>query len=342
MRKIASVPSCWNARWNARIFEIEMERKKKHENEASVPRSRKELRERKIFKPINSDYINISSTFFLHLKHLGYKPGSCSMLCQCVQEFLYKQEQVNIFDLNQIISADIQEHHEYLQHRPNQRKAGTLSEMMVSHHLYALRVFFNWLEQLQLIEENPMSGLEFKQPQHEARTILTQAEIKTLYEACSTLKERAILHLFYGCGLRRSEGEKLNLNDVQFRSKVVYVREGKGGKSRAVPMSEKVSEELKAYVYQERKSHYGEPALILHKRGMRMHGDGFNRLLKELQQRASLNKSISLHSLRHSIATHLLEQGVSIEHVRDFLGHQHLESTQVYTHISKEQLQNLC
>jgi integrase/recombinase XerD len=294
-----------------------------------------------MFTPTFSEYISISNHFFLHLKTLGYKLATCEMLYRCVQEFLYKQEAENIFDLNQIISTDIEEHHQYLQHRPNRKKAGTLSEMMIYHHMYALRVFFNWLEQLQAIAENPMSSLQFSQPRHDTRTILTQDEIKTLYEACTTLKERAILHLFYGCGLRRSEGQKLNVNDVQFRSKVLYVREGKGSKSRIVPLSETISEDLKNYLYQERKAKYGEQAFITNKKDTRMRGDGFNKAFKEILLRSNISKSVSLHSLRHSIATHLLEQGVSIEHVRDFLGHQHLESTQIYTHISKTQLEAL-
>lgn len=294
-----------------------------------------------MFIPTYSEYTSISNQFFLHLKTLGYKPDSCTMLYKCVQEFLHRQEQQEIFDLNQITSTDIEDHQVYLQHRPHRRRSGTLSEMMIYHHLYALRTFFNWLEQLQGIEENPMSSLEFSQPRHEERTILTQEEIKTLYEACSSLKERAILHLFYGCGLRRREGEKLNVNDVQFRSHVLYVREGKGSKSRIVPMSETISEDLKAYLYQERKALYGEQAFIINKRETRMRGDGFNKALKEIQLRSNISKSVSLHSLRHSIATHLLQQGVSIEHVRDFLGHQHLESTQVYTRVSKTQLEAL-
>jgi integrase/recombinase XerD len=112
-----------------------------------------------MFKPTHSEYTSISHNFFLHLKHLGYKPGTSTMLYRCVQEFLYKQEEQNIFDLNQIISTDIKEHHQYLQHRPNQIKAGTLSQMMIYHHMYSLRIFFNWLEQLQTISENPMSSL---------------------------------------------------------------------------------------------------------------------------------------------------------------------------------------
>jgi integrase/recombinase XerD len=114
---------------------------------------------------------------------------------------------------------------------------------------------------------------------------------------------------------------------------MLYVREGKGGKSRAVPMTEKISEELKAYCYQERKSKPNELAFITNNWGTRTTGGKCNNVLKELQQRSGIEKDVSLHSLRHSIATHLLESGLSVEYVRDFLGHSYLESTQRYTHI---------
>jgi len=154
-----------------------------------------------------------------------------------------------------------------------------------------------------------------------------------LYGACETLKECAILHLYYGCGLRRNEGIKLNVSDVQFRNKMLYVREGKGGKGRAIPITEKISEELKAYCYQERKARPQEISFLVNQRGTRMHGQEVNKVLKKLCGLAQIGKTVSLHSLRHSIATHLLESGLSVEYVRDFLGHANLESTQRYTHI---------
>jgi integrase/recombinase XerD len=278
------------------------------------------------------EYNHLVKNFADHLQRLGYSKGSQSMLPKCVQEFLYKQEQEELYDLTELTSSDITDHHEYLQQRPNQRRPGGLSEMMINHHVYALKLFFNWLQELRTIEENPMSALHFEKPTSKAHEVLAREEIISLYEACETLKERAILHVYYGCGLRRDEGVKLNVCDLQFRNKMLYVREGKGGKSRAVPMTEKISEELKAYCYQERKAKPHELSFLINQRGTRMHGQDVNKVLKKLCELAQINK-VSLHSLRHSIATHLLEGGLSVEYVRDFLGHSYLESTQRYTHI---------
>ncbi|MGJ5676861.1 MAG: tyrosine-type recombinase/integrase [Nostochopsis sp.] len=286
-----------------------------------------------MFKLHYIEYNHLIRNFADHLQRLGYSKGSQRMLPTCVQEFLYRQEQESIYDLTEVTNTDILDHHEYLQHRPNLRRAGGLSEMMIAHHVYALKLFFNWLQELRLIEENPMSALHFEKPVSKAYEILTREEITSLYEVCETLKERAILHVYYGCGLRRNEGVKLNVSDIQFRNKMLYVREGKGGKSRAVPMTEKISEELKAYCYQERKARPQEISFLVNQRGTRMHGQDVNKTLKKLCGLAQISKSVSLHSLRHSIATHLLESGLSVEYVRDFLGHAFLESTQRYTHI---------
>ncbi|MCZ8023212.1 MAG: tyrosine-type recombinase/integrase [Cytophagales bacterium] len=286
-----------------------------------------------MFKINHTEYHHLVRNFADHLQRLGYSKGSQSMLPKCVQEFLHKQEQVNIYDLTEITNTDILDHHEYLQHRSNLRRAGGLSEMMINHHVYALKLFFSWLQELDMIEENPMSALHFEKPTSKAHEVLTREEMTSLYEATETLKERAILHVYYGCGLRRNEGVKLNVSDIQFRNKMLYVREGKGGKSRAVPMTEKISEELKTYCYQERKPKPQEVSFLVNQRGTRMHGQDVNKTLKKLCELAQISKSVSLHSLRHSIATHLLESGLSVEYVRDFLGHAYLESTQRYTHI---------
>jgi integrase/recombinase XerD len=273
------------------------------------------------------DYTHLVKNFADHLQRLGYSKGSQRTLPKYVQEFLYKQEQA------QITSAEILTHHEYLQQRPNLRRHGGLSEMMVSHHVYALRLFFNWLEELQLIEENPMSGLCFETPTSKAYELLTGEEMRSLYDMCETSRERALLHVYYGCGLRRAEGVKLNVGDVHFRSKLLYVREGKGGKGRVIPMTDKINEELKAYYFQQRGARQSELAFFVNQNGTRLQGQGANKILKKLCLTAGINKTISLHSLRHSIATHLLEGGLSIEYVRDFLGHAFLETTQRYTHI---------
>lgn len=256
------------------------------------------------------------------------------MLPRCVAEFLVfsgkRADQVN--------QSDIQHFHEYLQERPHKRSEGGLSASYIHHYIYSLQVFFSWLLESNQLRVNPISGMHFDRPSYQAREILTIAEVKQLYQVSESLRERAILSVFYGCGLRRSEGEKLNLRDIHFRSNLLYVRSGKGGKRRAVPMGEQVKADLWNYVLNERFSRPTEQAFICGRLGSRLKGNGINKVLKKLLSRTEIKKSITLHSLRHSIATHLLENGLSVDYVRDFLGHQHLETTQLYTRIKSEQL----
>ncbi|MES2733638.1 MAG: tyrosine-type recombinase/integrase [Bacteroidota bacterium] len=276
-----------------------------------------------------------------YLVQLGYRKTSVQMLPGCVNSFLAYHPQT---DLPMITSSHIHQFYDWLQVRPNQRKAGGLSETYISHHVYALRVFFNWLEMSGQIQTNPISVLQFKRPKANTRQPLSQGEIAQLFAAASTLQEMALLHLFYSCGLRRSEGAALNLRDVHFGAQLLYVRAGKGAKRRVVPMTPKVSQALESYYLQERVNQeqvQDTEAFMLNRIGKRLDGDGHNRLLKTILARTAISQGITLHHLRHSIATHLLASGLPIEKVRDFLGHRHLESTQLYAKVHPNQLTKL-
>ncbi|HLV93540.1 MAG TPA: tyrosine-type recombinase/integrase, partial [Aequorivita sp.] len=182
--------------------------------------------------------------FKSHLERMGYSKSTVLMLPACVKEFLRVQQIKNI---PAITSEQIQKHHEYLQTRPNKRKPGTLSENHINHHVYGLKLFFKWLEANGKIQMNPISGLEFPTPKTKPREILSLKEVGQLYETCENYWQRAVLGIYYGCGLRRSEGINLNIKDVHFRSSLLYVREGKGAKRRVVPMSENVKNDLLNY-----------------------------------------------------------------------------------------------
>lgn len=279
--------------------------------------------------------------FKIHLERLGYGKGSQRMLPACVAEFLDKLEEKGIYELRQIEPIHIQQHYEYLTQRPNKKKPGGLSSVMLNHHIYSIRTFLNYQEQIGNISENPISGLYFPRPESRQREILTIKEIKQVYETAETYREKAILGIFYGCGLRRSEGEALNIKDISFKNSLLYVREGKGKKRRAVPVNEKVLNDFKNYLYNERFAKEGETAFITNQNGRRTSGNYYNKAIKTIIKKAGIEKEICLHSLRHSIATQLLENGLSIEYVRDFLGHKHLEATQIYTRISKKKLSEL-
>ena len=286
---------------------------------------------------------SIIHSFKNYLYQVGYSESTQKMLPALVAEFIQHQ---NITDISFIEQQKVKSFCEYLQTRPLKLRSGALSEMMISHYVYALKTFFTWLEVTEQTDYNPISGMKFKRPKQNVREPLSAAEIQQLFEAAITLKQTALLHLFYSCGLRRSEGEALNINDVHFKKQLLYVREGKGAKRRVVPMTGKVTEALENYYLNDRcsiksKKVRDEDAFILNRIGNRMTGDQLNKLLKEILDKAGITKEVTLHHLRHSIATHLLQSGMSIEYVRDFLGHSFLETTQIYAKPKAEQLKLL-
>jgi len=285
----------------------------------------------------------IIQSFKSFLYQVGYSEGTQKMLPACVNEFVEHQQ---ITDISYVEQEKVKGFYEYLQTRPLKKRSGALSEMMIQHYVYALKTFFTWLEITEQIDYNPISGMKFKRARQNAREPLTTEEIQQLFTTATTLKETALLHIFYSCGLRRSEGEALNINDVHFKNQLLYVREGKGAKRRVVHITERVSNDLESYYLNERTSSIikkvkDEDAFILNNAGNRMRGDGYIKLLKQLTGKAALQKEITLHHLRHSIATHLLHSGMSMEYVRDFLGHSFLETTQLYAKPKAEQLKLL-
>lgn len=283
---------------------------------------------------------HLIKSFRDYLQQLGYSKSSVRMLPDCVEAFLERQRYIQI---DEVISTDIVRFYEWLQVRPNKLFGGGLSEQYINHHIYALKVFFSWLEVTGQIRKNPISVLKFKSPASNRREPFTKAEIKALFNACTTLKEAALLHLFYSCGLRRTEGVYLNTRDIHFKQQILYVREGKGTKRRAVPITYKVSKDLESYYLEERdQPNVRDPnAFMLDRVGRRMSGSSYNRRLKWIAARVPMEREISLHYLRHSIATHLLESGLPVENVRDFLGHSHLEATQIYAKVYQKQIRKL-
>lgn len=192
-------------------------------------------------------------------------------------------------------------------------------------------------------------------------TWLTEEEIKLLFEATYQTgshnylekqeifqsRDRAMLAVFYGCGLRRNEGVQLNLSDINFDRSILHVRKGKNYKERLVPISKTSLKHLQEYIYDQRPklSQSKLDALFLSQRGFRMHGQTMLIRLKKLQYLTGdldlSSKEIGLHTLRHSIATHLLTAGMKLDSISRFLGHSSLESTQIYTHLSEQPYNNL-
>jgi integrase/recombinase XerD len=275
--------------------------------------------------------------FRKELQNLGYSKGVINNYPKYAQNLLNhtKTEAITITE-NQI-----KEYYQYLQTKPNQRRKGIISQSHIHSNLLAIRIFFEYLQRIGKIKRNPYT-LKVKSPIRNQRNILTQEEIKTLYKTAQNLEETILLHLCYGCGLRRSEAQDLNIKDVNFEQKLLFVRKGKGKKRRVIPLTEKITIDLQAYYKQNQwYRNENQESFLINIQGNRITGTTIYENFKKLLQKTKINtseKNICLHSLRHSIATHLLENEMSIEMVRNFLGHQNLKTTQIYTRVNNLKL----
>lgn len=277
--------------------------------------------------------------FKSYLSVVGYSAGVQRTLPACVQEFIYYSQ---VEDMALVTPQDIAAFYEWLHIRPLKYREGALSNAMISHYVYALRVLFDWLEACGELVQNPVSVLRFKRYAPNSRKPLSVAEVQRLFAAAESLREQVLLHLFYSCGLRRSEGVALQLSDVVIAGQVLYVRRGKNSKRRVIPLTGQVAAALDRYISKERyRVRQRGSAFMLNSKGKPMSGKSYLLLLRRIVTRAGLDQATSLHHLRHSIATHLLHAGAGLEYVRDFLGHSRLESSQIYAKAAITQLPQL-
>jgi len=297
----------------------------------------------------NSSYRVLLSSFSEWLDILGYAETTVYNLPNHLQEFFYWLESQGRTDINHISTQDVTNYYKVLQERSNQRIDGALSKSYLNKHQQALKKFREYLKNHNHAGINIHLKSE-SQPTEEKINILSQLEIKELFLACSyshkrqciRLRDKALLTLFYSCGLRRNEAVHLDIGDVLFGKERIYVRKGKNYKERFVPVNRKNLEILEDYIYEGRPDFNiknNTEALLLNQHGTRLQGMSFAHrlyaIIKVTGNKAIQEKQITLHTLRHSIATHLLQKEVPLESIKHFLGHSTLESTQIYTHILK-------
>jgi integrase/recombinase XerD len=291
-------------------------------------------------------FLHLVESFKIWLETLGYKPRTVKQMDWNISEFFTFLESQTITHLKNFKNNHIKQYLEYLQHRPNCISGGSLSANYMNKHITALRLLSKYLQL------TGKAGFTIKPELFkttETATYLSKTEIQALYKAAESednlynQRDTAMLSLFYGCGLRASEGEALNISDLLFEKNLVYVRKGKNYRERYVPMNKQVKTDLKNYITNQRNELLQgnkTEALLLGRRGTRwsVHGMyGRLQLLKSQTNNETLKqKSFGMHILRHSIATHLLQSGMKLEYISRFLGHKSLETTQKYTHLANE------
>jgi integrase/recombinase XerD len=285
----------------------------------------------------------LTESFEKWLKTLEYAPSTIYLSTRYVSDFFFYLKSKNITTLEEVTPGTIHDYHRYLQTRVNKRQGGGLSPNYITSNINAIRRFGKYL---QVTGKGTLEiNLQTPADKDTRKIILDRQEIKALYRACGNdylgQRDRAMLGIYYGCGLRRSEGTALDVKDILFREGLVFVRAGKGCKQRYVPMTGKVKDDLWDYVFLTRGkiktcNRSKEEALFLSERGRRLGGNQVLTRIRYLAGRAGISKTAGIHSLRHSVASHLLQSGLSLEEVSRFLGHASLESTQIYTHLAHE------
>ena len=291
---------------------------------------------------ITPSYQKLITLFTDWLTALGYSESSQTNLPQHIKEFLYWLEHQGITDPSLIKSKHTSQFMQYLNERGNTRKQGRpLSEAHLAKFLQALKLLAKYGKQTNQTSFSVAYGII--QPRISVEHYLSKSQIKDLYEVTNLdaygLRDRAMLGVFYGCGLRKNEGIHLELADVLFKKGLLYVRKGKNRKERYVPMGAKVATDLDNYIQKARPlfmPKIDEKALFLNYVGNKLSGPGHVARLQQLVQKAGISDKCSLHTLRHSIATHLLQNGLPLRQVGQFLGHASLEATQIYTHLNYE------
>lgn len=272
------------------------------------------------------------NSFRQYLFRIGYTKSTMNhYLCYTGKFFDFLRKR-HIDSFNLISTQLLIDYTVHLQQQP-------ISSKTISHHYNALKALDKYLQQH---GEHSFLTIDLKiNTETPTRVVLSQKQIQALYTHADTslygYLQRAILALFYGCGLRASEGIELKEDDLVFKTGLLLIKKAKNNHQRYVPMSESVQEDLQQWLaHGKRLLQPQSPYVLVHAKGAYQSSHALNIHLKRLVNTAGIDKHITLHNLRHSIATHLIEQGMKLEQVGLFLGHKSIQATQKYTHINYE------
>jgi tyrosine recombinase XerC len=229
---------------------------------------------------------------------------------------------------------------------------GGFARTSLARKLASLRAFCRWAVRQGYMAADPTVGMMTIKQEERLPKFLREAEIEALLNApdCATpegLRDRALLELLYASGIRAGEAQGLDLRDIDLNSLEIRVRRGKGAKERFAMLGCAAADAIRAYlesgrpVLAARASGTPDRAVLLNRFGRRLSDRGIRRTLDRYFTAASERLKTTPHVLRHSFATHLLEHGADLRSVQELLGHAHLITTQIYTHVTTERVREV-
>lgn len=223
----------------------------------------------------------------------------------------------------------------------NEKKATT-----ASHYLTVLKSYYSFLVEEEKIQKNPCENFIAPKIEKKLPHYLTMEEVDKLLDIplnnAYDYRNKAMLELLYATGMRVSEMINLKIQDIDFAEDFVHV-EGKGDKTRIIPINDTSKEYLLKYMQEYRGcllKNSSSEYIFINNRKTKITRQGFFKILKALCKEKHIEKEVSPHTLRHSFATHLLNNGADLRIVQELLGHSDISTTQIYTHISNEKKAN--
>lgn len=213
-----------------------------------------------------------------------------------------------------------------------------------------LRQWCRWLVKQAVLPTNPAAELDLpRAPRRLLPQVLTIEEVETILAQPDTttllgLRDRSMLEVLYSTGIRRRELTALHVLDVAFGNRTVFIRQGKGRKDRVVPIGERALAWVQAYLNEVRPhfvSEADEATLFLSRAGRRLGLDYLSQLARRCRRQAGITKPGACHLFRHAAATFMLENGADIRYIQEMLGHERLDTTQIYTRVSIGKLKEI-
>ena len=258
-------------------------------------------------------------------------------------------ESEKVYHIEDITRDVLEEYQEDIAFRLTAK--GTLLTLSTQEKLIVIvRNFGRYLKEKDFLLYNPAEYLKPpRRSQKLPKAILSPDEMKKLVQTPDRhtrqgYRDRMILEILYDTGMRRSELANLKITDLDLKSGYVCIRSGKGDKDRVVPLSQRVCETVHNFIVFVRPDYIKaeDPGyLILNRSGNRMVPNGVYVVVRRIGESSKIKKHITTHTLRHTCATHMLKNGAPIRHIQEMLGHASLESTQVYTRVTINDLKEI-
>ncbi|TYR82711.1 tyrosine recombinase XerC [Priestia megaterium] len=288
------------------------------------------------------DFVKVFLNSFLEYLQIEKNYSKYTVDCyeKDIESFISFMQEEQIENLQQVTYADARLFLTKLYEKQYSKKS-------MSRKISCLRSFYRYLHREEAVNENPFALVSLPKKDQYTPRFLYAEEMAKLFELSDTTtplgqRNQAILELMYATGIRVTECASIQLKDIDFSLQTLLVH-GKGQKQRYVPFGHYAKEAMYFYVNNGRrelkeKSSTSTNALFLNNRGTALTARGIRLVIEQLVKKTSMNIHISPHVLRHTFATHMLNEGADLRTVQEMLGHEHLSTTQIYTHVTKDRL----